>query len=89
MFNLTKHKVNISMPTVDVQKCSSLEQAIRRIKRANERCGVSGKVRKSNRHEKPSTKRRRMKISAVKRYKKKEMKKLELLLLIRRRFRAK
>lgn len=55
------------MPSVKISETDSFEAAMRRFKRAVERSGLLTEQRMRVAHEKPTTKRKRLKIAAVKR----------------------
>jgi len=55
------------MPSVILRDHESIDSAMRRFKRAIDKCGVITESRRRQRFEKPKTKRRRKKIAAVKR----------------------
>ncbi len=59
------------MPSVRLKEHENVEGAIRRFKRACEKAGVLAELRSREAYEKPTTKRKRMKAAAVKRYQKK------------------
>jgi len=67
------------MPTVDIQENSSFDVALRRFKRACEKAGIPTKLRQIEFYEKPTTKRKRKRAAAVKRYAKKLQKEQEAL----------
>jgi len=67
------------MPTVEINERSSFDLAMRRFKRACEKAGIMSKLRQIESYEKPTTKRKRKKAAAVKRYQKKLQKEREIL----------
>lgn len=67
------------MPTVEINERSSFDLAMRRFKRACEKAGIMSKLRQIESYEKPTTKRKRKKAAAVKRYQKKLQKEQEIL----------
>ena len=67
------------MPTIEVQECGNFEVAVRRFKRACEKAGIPSQRRAKERYEKPTTKRKRKRAAAVKRYRKKLQKEKEVL----------
>jgi len=67
------------MPTIDIQENSSFDVALRRFKRACEKAGIPTKLRQIEFYEKPTTKRKRKRAAAVKRYAKKLQKEFEVL----------
>jgi small subunit ribosomal protein S21 len=67
------------MPKVSVQDCGSFEVALRRFKRSCEKAGIPTKLRQMEFYEKPTSKRKRCKAAAVKRYAKKLQKEVEIL----------
>lgn len=68
------------MPTVDIQETGSFDVALRRFKRACEKAGIPTKLRQIEHYEKPTTKRKRKRAAAIKRYAKKIQKDQETLL---------
>lgn len=58
---------NIGMPLIKVSENETFEVAMRRFKRAVERAGLLTEKRMRAAHEKPTTRRKRQKIAAVKR----------------------
>ena len=62
------------MPAVDVNEKANFDVALRRFKRACEKAGIPGRLREKERHEKKTSKRKRDRAAAVKRYAKKLMK---------------
>ena len=67
------------MPTVNVQDIGSFDVALRRFKRACEKAGIPTKLRQIEYYEKPTTKRKRKRAAAVKRYAKKLQKEYEAM----------
>lgn len=67
------------MPTVDIQDTNSFDVALRRFKRACEKAGIPTKLRQIEYYEKPTTKRKRKRAAAVKRFAKKLQKEREAL----------
>ncbi len=67
------------MPMIDIQENSSFDVALRRFKRACEKAGIPTKLRQIEYFEKPTTKRKRKRAAAVKRYAKKLQKEREVL----------
>lgn len=67
------------MATIDVSKAGNPITALKRLKRMNERQGSSGQPKFSDRHIKPSEKRRRAKLAAIKRQKKKDAMRAKVL----------
>ena len=67
------------MPTVDIQDTGSFDVALRRFKRACEKAGIPTKLRQIEYFEKPTTKRKRKRAAAVKRFAKKMQKEHEAL----------
>jgi len=59
------------VPSIRLKEHENVEGAIRRFKRSCEKAGVLAELRKREAYEKPTTKRKRMKAAAVKRYQKK------------------
>lgn len=66
------------MPYVNVKECDSFDVALRRFKRACEKAGIPTKLRQMEFYEKPTSKRKRKRAAAVKRYQKKLAKEREL-----------
>lgn len=64
---------------IDIQENASFDVAIRRFKRACEKAGIPTKLRQIEYYEKPTTKRKRKRAAAVKRYAKKLQKEHEAL----------
>ncbi|MCB1827341.1 MAG: 30S ribosomal protein S21 [Coxiellaceae bacterium] len=67
------------MPMIDIQENGSFDVALRRFKRACEKAGIPTKLRQIEYYEKPTTKRKRKRAAAVKRYAKKVQKEQEAL----------
>jgi len=67
------------MPMIDIQENGSFDVALRRFKRACEKAGIPTKLRQIEYYEKPTTKRKRKRAAAVKRYAKKLQKEQEAL----------
>ena len=67
------------MPMIDIQENASFDVALRRFKRACEKAGIPTKLRQIEYYEKPTTKRKRKRAAAVKRYAKKLQKERESL----------
>ena len=67
------------MPTIDIQENASFDVALRRFKRACEKAGIPTKLRQIEYYEKPTTKRKRKRAAAIKRYAKKLQKERESL----------
>ena len=67
------------MPSVDIHENAIFDIALRRFKRACEKAGIPTKLRQSEYFEKPTTKRKRKKAAAVKRFAKKLQKEREAL----------
>jgi len=67
------------MPSVNVQDIGSFDVALRRFKRAVEKAGIPTKLRQIEYYEKPTTKRKRKRAAAVKRYAKKLQKEREAM----------
>ena len=65
------------MPSIDLHENSIFDVALRRFKRACEKAGIQTKLRQSEYFEKPTSKRKRKKAAAVKRYAKKMQKEQE------------
>jgi small subunit ribosomal protein S21 len=70
------------MPVVNIRENESFDVALRRFKRACEKAGVPSKLRQVEFYEKPTTKRKRKKAAAVKRYQKKLQKEQEALVRV-------
>ena len=67
------------MPVIEVPDHMSVDAAIRRLKRASERAGIPTKLRQIEHYEKPTTKRKRKRAAAIKRYAKKLQKEREAM----------
>ena len=67
------------MPVINVSDVGSFDVAIRRFKRACEKAGIPTKLRQMEYYEKPTTKRKRKRAAAIKRYAKKLQKEREAL----------
>ncbi len=67
------------MPTVEVHDNHSFDASLRRFKRACEKAGIPTKLRQIEYYEKPTTKRKRKRAAAIKRYAKKLQKEREAL----------
>lgn len=67
------------MPMIDIQENSSFDVALRRFKRSCEKAGIPTKLRQIEYFEKPTTKRKRKRAAAIKRYAKKLQKEQEAL----------
>ena len=65
------------MPSVSVRENENFDVALRRFKRACEKAGIPSKLRQIEHYEKPTTKRKRKRAAAVKRYAKKLQKEAE------------
>lgn len=65
------------MPMVVVRETESFDSALRRFKRSCEKAGIPTKLRQIEFYEKPTSKRKRKKAAAVKRYQKKLQKEHE------------
>ena len=74
------------MATVDVTKAGSPLSALKRLKRMNEKQGSSGQMKFSDRRVKPSEKRRKAKLAAIKRQKKKDSMRAKLLASMTQRY---
>jgi small subunit ribosomal protein S21 len=66
------------MPYVIIKECDSFDVALRRLKRACEKAGIPTILRQKEHYEKPTSKRKRKRAAAIKRYKKKLAKEREL-----------
>lgn len=66
------------MPIIDVDN-NTFDVAMRRFKRACEKAGILSKLRQIEYYEKPTSKRKRKRAAAVKRYAKKLQKEREAL----------
>lgn len=75
------------MATIDVSKVGNPIAALKKLKRNLERQGGGGAPKFSDRHVKPSEKRRRDKLAAIKREKKKKINYAKNLLMTTRRYR--
>jgi ribosomal protein S21 len=75
------------MATIDVSKVGNPIAALKKLKRTLERQGGGGAPKFSDRHIKPSEKRRRDKLAAIKREKKKQVNQAKNLLMTTRRYR--
>ncbi|AAO91090.2 SSU ribosomal protein S21P [Coxiella burnetii CbuK_Q154] len=71
--------VNKRMPMIDVPDNNAFDVAMRRFKRACEKAGILSKLRQIEYYEKPTSKRKRKRAAAVKRYAKKLQKEQEAL----------
>lgn len=67
------------MPIVEIPNSNAFDSAMRRFKRACEKAGIPTKLRQIEYFEKPTTKRKRKRAAAVKRYAKKLQKEKEAL----------
>lgn len=67
------------MPIVNIRDNESFDVALRRFKRACEKAGIPTKLRQLEFYEKPTSKRKRKKAAAVKRYQKKLQKAEEIM----------
>jgi len=67
------------MPTIEIPDDHVFDVALRRFKRACEKAGIPTKLRQIEYYEKPTTKRKRKRAAAVKRYAKKLQKEREAL----------
>lgn len=67
------------MPSVTVHEIGSFDVALRRFKRACEKAGIPTKLRQIEYYEKPTSKRKRKRAAAIKRYAKKLQKEQEAL----------
>lgn len=65
------------MPSIHVRETESFDVALRRFKRSCEKAGIPSKLRQIEFYEKPTSKRKRKKAAAVKRYQKKLQKEQE------------
>lgn len=59
------------MPSVNIKENEHFDVALRRFKRACEKAGIPSKLRQTEYYEKPTSKRKRKRAAAVKRYQKK------------------
>lgn len=73
------------MPIIEISENIPFDLALRRFKRACEKAGIPSKLRQKEYFEKPTTKRKRKKAAAIKRYAKKLKKAREYLERERRR----
>lgn len=78
-FSIQMEGDNKLMPMIDIQENASFDVALRRFKRACEKAGIPTKLRQIEHYEKPTTKRKRKRAAAVKRYAKKLQKEQEAL----------
>lgn len=67
------------MPSVEIPDENAFDVAMRRFKRACEKAGIPTKLRQIEYYEKPTSKRKRRRAAAVKRYAKKLQKERESL----------
>ena len=67
------------MPTIDIPDDHAFDVSLRRFKRACEKAGIPTKLRQIEFYEKPTTRRKRKRAAAVKRYAKKLQKEREVL----------
>lgn len=67
------------MPIIDVPDHNAFDVCLRRFKRACEKAGIPTKLRQTEYYEKPTTRRKRKRAAAVKRYAKKLQKEQEAL----------
>ncbi len=67
------------MPYIEIPEPSSFESAMRKFKRAVEKSGIPATRRKKEYYEKPTSKRKRNKAAAIKRYAKKLQKERETM----------
>jgi small subunit ribosomal protein S21 len=67
------------MPSIIVKETEAFDVALRRFKRSCEKAGIPSKLRQTEFYEKPTSKRKRKKAAAVKRYQKKMQKETESL----------
>jgi small subunit ribosomal protein S21 len=65
------------MPNVEIKEGEPFDVALRRFKRACEKAGIIAKLRQEESYEKPTTERKRKRISAIKRWEKKLMRERE------------
>ncbi len=68
------------MPQIHVRETEAFDVALRRFKRACEKAGIPSKLRQVEFYEKPTSKRKRKKAAAVKRYQKKLQKEQESMM---------
>jgi len=74
------------MPMIEIPDHNAFDGALRRFKRACEKAGIPSKLRQVEYYEKPTSKRKRKRAAAVKRYAKKLQKEQEALDRERSRF---
>lgn len=67
------------MPTIEIPDENAFDVSLRRFKRACEKAGIPTKLRQIEYFEKPTTKRKRKRAAAIKRYSKKLQKEHEAL----------
>ena len=67
------------MPTIDIPDDHAFDVSLRRFKRACEKAGIPTKLRQIEYYEKPTTRRKRKRAAAVKRFAKKLQKEKETL----------
>ena len=67
------------MPSIEISEKYAFDISLRRFKRSCEKAGIPSKLRQMEHYEKPTTKRKRKKAAAVKRYAKKLQKEQETL----------
>lgn len=67
------------MPTIGVPDNDAFDVALRRFKRACEKAGIPTKLRQIEYYEKPTSKRKRKRAAAIKRYAKKLQKERETM----------
>ncbi|WP_423062929.1 30S ribosomal protein S21 [Candidiatus Paracoxiella cheracis] len=67
------------MPTIEIPDDHAFDVSLRRFKRACEKAGIPTKLRQIEYYEKPTSKRKRRRAAAVKRYAKKLQKEQEAL----------
>lgn len=67
------------MPTIDIPDDHAFDVSLRRFKRAVEKAGIPTKLRQIEYYEKPTTRRKRKRAAAIKRYAKKLQKERESL----------
>jgi small subunit ribosomal protein S21 len=65
------------MPQVNIRETEPFDVALRRFKRACEKAGVLAKLRQMEFYEKPTSKRKRKRAAAIKRWEKKLLKERE------------
>ncbi len=66
------------MPTIDIPDDHAFDVSLRRFKRACEKAGIPTKLRQIEYYEKPTTRRKRKRAAAIKRYAKKLQKEHEV-----------